>query len=327
MSRCAAVPERKTYIQLERTPSVREQASMSAIKRIELKPNKYCADELILHGEAGVILSKNVEDAAQLPRSIGGELRAMSDFLEAIPLITAESMQGEELEEGVVYSKHGIAVVNKRTFEKLIQGGSEEPLVYAHRGGIYVKVRGEVLRRLREEKRLSRGELAERLGVTPRMVANYEENVCDVTLEVAVRLESILGEEVFEKLSLKALSRMYPGSRLPGEINPKDEYLRLLLSNMERLGFRSYAFSKAPIDAGLKSSSGGRRAAIKRHNEETELRELELAAMVSDETRTKLIVITEMKEGLAVADDYIAIPKGEVGDVSRKILSYIRELE
>jgi Predicted transcriptional regulator len=159
------------------------------------------------------------------------------------------------------------------------------------------------------------------------MVANYEENVCDVTLEVAVRLESILGEEVFEKLSLKALSRMYPGSRLPGEINPKDEYLRLLLSNMERLGFRSYAFSKAPIDAGLKSSSGRRRAAIKRHNEETELRELELAAMVSDETRTKLIVITEMKEGLAVADDYIAIPKGEVGDVSRKILSYIRELE
>ncbi|MCC6039382.1 MAG: helix-turn-helix domain-containing protein [Thermofilum sp.] len=299
---------------------------MSAVKRIELRPKRYCADEVILHSEAGIILSKSVEDAAHLPRSIGGELRAMSDFLEATPLITAESMHGEELEEGVVYSKHGIAVVSKRTFEKLISGEHREPLVYVHRGGIYVKVKGDVLRRLREERKLSRGELAEKLGVTPRMVANYEENSCDVTLEVAVRLESLLGNEVFEKLSLKAISRMFASSRPAGGMNPRDEYLRALLSNLEKHGFKSYAFSKAPIDAGLKGSFGESKAAIKRHSEETEPQELELAATLSDETGTKLIVITDSKEDLSMADEYLAIPKGEVSNVSRKIISYIRGL-
>uniref|UniRef100_A0A7C1T1K2 Putative HTH-type transcriptional regulatory protein ENM88_00720 n=1 Tax=Thermofilum pendens TaxID=2269 RepID=A0A7C1T1K2_THEPE len=297
---------------------------MSSVKRIELRPRKYCADEVILHSEAGIILSKSVEDAAHLPRSIGGELRTMSDFLEATPLITAESMQGGELEEGVVYSKHGIAVISKKTFERLISGESREPLVYAHKGGVYVKVRGEVLRKLREERRLSRGELADKLGVTPRMVANYEENVCDVTLEVAVRLESLLGDEVFEKLSLKAISRMFAGKFPPGETSPRDDYLRVLLSSLEKHGFKSYAFSRAPIDAGLKGCSERSRAAIKKHGKETEPRELELAAMVSDETGTKLIVITETKEDLSVADEYLAIPRGEVSDVSRKILSYIR---
>uniref|UniRef100_A0A7C4B9N2 Putative HTH-type transcriptional regulatory protein ENV17_04695 n=1 Tax=Thermofilum pendens TaxID=2269 RepID=A0A7C4B9N2_THEPE len=299
---------------------------MSAVKRIELKPKRYCADEVILHNKAGIILTKNIEDAAHLPRSIGGELKAMSDFLEATPLITAESMYGEKLEEGVVYSKHGIAVVSKKTFERLISEDHREPFIYVHRGGIYVKVRGDVLRRLREERKLSRGELAEKLGVTPRMVANYEENLCDVTLEVAVRLESLLGDEVFEKLSLKAITKIFSGSRPREEMSPRDEYLRILLSNLEKLGFKSYAFSRAPIDAGLKGSSDRSRAAIKKHGRDTEPQELELAATVSDETGTKLIVITDAKEDLGVVDEYLAIPRGEVGDVSRKIVSYLSGL-
>lgn len=290
------------------------------VRRVELHGNDYCIDEVIIHENLEIVLAKRVDDAARIPRSIGEEMKSLSDFFEAVPIISAERIWGERLEEGVVYARHRIAVVSRRTFEELLRGTSEEPLIYVDRGGVYVKVRGEILRRKREERGLSRSDVANELRVTPRMVTMYEENLSDATLEVAERLERLFGSEVFEKLSLRAIKEVFEGRAAVRLSHPRSEFIAQVLSNLGRHGYIGYSFHRAPIDAGAKKGSEEPRIAIKEWSEEDE-RELSLAKEVSRETGTKLVVVSERAGNGYYSENFLIVPRASASEVARRILS------
>ncbi|MEM4562347.1 MAG: helix-turn-helix domain-containing protein, partial [Thermofilum sp.] len=260
-------------------------------------------------------------------RGMSEELRAMGDFLEALPVISAEKIQGERVEEGIVYSRHRIAVLSRRTLEEILQRDSEEPLVYMDRGGIYVKVRGDVLRRLREKRGLSRSDVANELRVSPRMVARYEENLSDATLEVAERLGNLFGPEVFERLSIKALKRFFYESGTVSTTHPKDAYLGQLLVSLARYGYRGYTFSRAPIDAGAKKSEGVLKIAIKKREAQEDEQELNLARELAEETGTRLVVVSEAAEYRKYGENCIVVPKSSASEVAKRIISQISSFD
>lgn len=293
------------------------------IKRVELLANKYCIDEVIVYERSDIILNKEVEDASLVPRGMSEELRAMGDFFEALPVISTDRIQGERIEEGVVYSRHRVAVLSRRTLDEILRGEPETPLVYVDRGGVYVKVRGDVLRKLREKRGLSRSDVANELRVSPRMVARYEENLSDATLEVAERLESIFGPEVFERLSLKSLRRIFQETSTVNPVRPRDNYVVQLLSSLTKYGYKGYAFSRAPIDAGAKRRETPLRIAIKKRDERVDERELSLARSIAEETRTKLFIVAETSEGCDYGENCVIIPKSAATEVARRIISHI----
>lgn len=293
------------------------------IRRVELRAGKYCVDEIIIHDDSDIVLSKRVEDASLVTRGMSEELRSMGDFFEALPVISADKIQGERVEEGIVYSRHRIAVLNRRTLEEILQRDSEEPLVYMDRGGIYVKVKGDVLRRLREKRGLSRSDVASELRVSPRMVARYEENLSDATLEVAERLVDLFGPEVFERLSLKTLRKFFYETGTVSTAQPKDAYLEQILISLAKYGYRGYTFSRAPIDAGAKKSEHALKIAIKKREVQEDEQELNLAREIAEETRTRLVVVSEAVEYKDFGENCIVVPKGLASEVAKRIISQI----
>ncbi len=231
-------------------PAVRR--VLERIHRLELQGRRYCFDEIIREDEY-IVVAKNVKDAEEISTKTAEGLRSFSVFLEGLPIVVSERSAGEKLEDNIVYTRYRLPVVTRSTLERLV-GGSEEPLIYISKGGVYVKLRGEELKRIREEKGLSRGELARLLGVSRRTVLYYEKGLSDASLQVAAKMEEYIGDRVFARLTLKELKELVEETSkrrgLAGTV--RDNALKYLLSLLVSMGFEEYIFSRTPFDAGAK---------------------------------------------------------------------------
>lgn len=187
------------------------------------------------------------------------DLRRLALSLDVVPLVACE----EGIPEGSLATFKGVPSLSLETVEKLVKG-EEGPFIYFSKGGVYVKLRGDAVRRLRKEKGMTLGELSHKLGVTRRMVYEYEVGRSDATLEVAYKLEQLLGEEVIEKLNFKSIASHFMEQSGEGERYiqassvVKDPLLKWLLSRLEELGFLSRVLERAPFNVAAKGHVGGK---------------------------------------------------------------------
>jgi len=81
-------------------------------------------------------------------RETADDLRNMAASFSASPIIIASRMQNGLIEEGALYARFGVNVVNPTTFREAALKGTL-PIVYSKRGGLYVKIDGDALKRYR----------------------------------------------------------------------------------------------------------------------------------------------------------------------------------
>jgi putative transcriptional regulator len=74
------------------------------------------------------------------------------------------------------------------------------PFVYAAPGGLYVRLDGELLRRIREDRNISLGMLAEIAGVSRKAIQMYESGM-GAMVEIAAKLEEYLNEPIVVPLN------------------------------------------------------------------------------------------------------------------------------
>jgi len=290
---------------------------------IQLKKPNYCVDELTVVSRE-VIATKKVKDAYSVPQSIADNLKSFSKFLNGIPLIVAEEYKGENLEEEVVYTRHNIPVVSEKTAESLIEGRNSY-FIYVNKGGIFVKIDGKKLKEIRERKGISRTRLARELGVSIKAVAYYEEGVSDVSLEIASKLEEIIGDEVFERLNIESLKELVPQKETVAETKntksgKENRDIERLIQFLKDMIKEKYFFDKAPFDAGFKvSTSMFHRIAVKTGIQEAE--ELEEISKISKATHTPTIVLGEENTETASDDEnLITLDKQKIEKI-REILA------
>ena len=114
-------------------------------------------------------------------------------------------------------------------------------MVYASPGGLYVKIKGDLLREVRERFRMSLGDLASHLGVSRRTISKYESGM-GTTLDVAIRLEEIFNAPLVETIELLGYRTPEPEKHL--ESTPGD-----VLADLERMGMEIHAMRQAPFQA------------------------------------------------------------------------------
>jgi len=125
------------------------------------------------------------------------ELKLLAKLLTASPLLVGQRCRRHEaIQDGVVYKRHGIPAVSPQTARDLLIKGLF-PLIYASRGGLYVRLNSELLRSIREARKLSLAELAREIGVSRRTIYDYERGEMDASLETAIRLEKVLEIPIF----------------------------------------------------------------------------------------------------------------------------------
>ncbi|MHB9302827.1 helix-turn-helix domain-containing protein [Thermofilum pendens] len=264
---------------------------------VRFKSSEYCVDEVTVASKY-ILLEKRVKDAYQVTQYLAENLRVFSEFLEGLPLIIAESYKGEKIEEDVVYSRHNVPVVSSSTANSLLRG-ERKYLVYVSKGGVFVKLNGKELRKARERMGLSRGALAREVGVSARTIAYYEEGLSDATLEIAAKLEEILGSEIFEAISVDSLRELTKSGR-PSVGSPakRGRNVEWLISTLRDFVGERYFFDKAPLDAGFKvslktTSKFAIKAGISKEEEVQDVKEL------SEATETPVVILNNKEEILS----------------------------
>ncbi|MDH7506154.1 MAG: helix-turn-helix domain-containing protein, partial [Candidatus Acetothermia bacterium] len=129
------------------------------------------------------------------------EIRRLARYLSGNPLLVGEKTRDHGLEGGVVYFRYGVPTVSFSTLADWIVEDIP-PLVYAAHGGLYVKIDGRLLRKLRLDSGISLGALASELSVSRRTVSKYEIESMDTTIDVALRLEELFGQELIKPVEI-----------------------------------------------------------------------------------------------------------------------------
>jgi putative transcriptional regulator len=171
-------------------------------------------------------------------------MRQLAVYLLGSPLVVGEKSRDHPLESGVVYFRFGIPAVDIKTLhDYLIE--DLPPLIYAAHGGLYVSLKGEILREERIQKGVSLGALASELGVSRRTISKYEESEMDASVNVALKLEEILNKALV--LPIEILKIRESLNEVPPAVKSKIELS--ILDLLSDIGLKVVPTSQAPFDA------------------------------------------------------------------------------
>ncbi|MHA1244464.1 MAG: helix-turn-helix domain-containing protein, partial [Candidatus Heimdallarchaeota archaeon] len=117
---------------------------------------------------------------------------------------------------------------------------------YAHRGGLRVKIDGELLKEKRLEKNLSLSDLASEVGVSKRAIYEYERGGIDVSLDTALMLEEYLDEPLTIALNLFERMKRIGSVTLPASYKnePKSDLEKEVKKHFDSIGFKDQLWTK-----------------------------------------------------------------------------------
>ncbi len=251
----------------------------------------YCFDVIANSEKRRGLVLRLAENAEKCSRQTIRELKKLALTLDGLPLLISDRIGKRELEVGIFYKRHGLFVLNERTFDYVISN-EEVPFVYADKGGLYVKLNSEKLKKARVERGLSLGELAQRIGVTRRTVYEYERGNMDATFEVAIRLEEVLDADVVE-----SAGRAIQGLRVDveRECRPSgDEAIASICRVLERAGFETWIFRKTPFDIAAKKTPRSN-LIIKSVRKGVDKEEISLMSEIAEVMRARALIVVRKR--------------------------------
>jgi len=191
-----------------------------------------------------VLLLKVLVNIDGLDRNTAAEMKALAAHLDAKSVVIGVKTRDHELEDGVLYLRRGVPAMSRGTAHDYFVEGVP-PLVYMGSGGLYVSIDGDLLEDVRDDEDMSLGRVAAELGVSRRAVSKYEDGM-DATLEVALRLEEIFGEELISPVEV------FDGEDAEEQTTadePEDETERRVFTILRDAGFDVVPTERAPFRA------------------------------------------------------------------------------
>ncbi|BCU68426.1 hypothetical protein HS7_18630 [Sulfolobales archaeon HS-7] len=140
------------------------------------------------------------------------DLKKLSIATNTTPLVVAEEIVGDD----VILEKSGINAISTEGLNRAVNG--EKLFFVRKKGNIFVRINSVELKREREKLGISRGKLAEEVGVTSKSIYEYEnQTIVCVAVNVAEKLVEVLGESILagptdyqssEKLEVNTTSKI-----------------------------------------------------------------------------------------------------------------------
>jgi putative transcriptional regulator len=208
----------------------------SLLELVETKPR--CFDIIAKKGEQ-ILLIKVLYNVDSLKMETPEEMRKIAKLLNATALVIGERFKFDFLERRVVYTRYNLPVINLATFYDYLRG--ELPYIYSAPGGYYVKLDAEKLRKIREAMGITIGDAARMLGVSKRMVKNYEEGA-DASVDIAMKIEEVFGD-VVKKIDFSEFF-----SEKDEEIKSEEEEDEVV-GKLREIGIAIYTVKHTPFDA------------------------------------------------------------------------------
>lgn len=195
--------------------------------------------DLFASKECNSLVLKVLDNIDGITKGVSQEIKQLSKFLGASPLLIGDHASTGSLEEMIVYKRHDLPAISPSTFEKVVR--RKEVFLMQGRGGYYVKLDPKKLKKRRKEENLSINRLSKKTGISSRSLMNYEKDGI-ASLEKAKELERILGDILGD---LKPLRKKV-------EVKIHRKARSGLAEKFLELGFESLETKKAPFDVCLK---------------------------------------------------------------------------
>ena len=150
--------------------------------------------DIIARRDKELLIIKALSNIDSLSSDDAEVLRILATTLGGSPMVIGLHSSSAKLDHGILYSRFGIPIISEATFHEHILEGVP-PFVYAAPGGLYVRLDGELLRKIREDRNISLGMLAEIAGVSRKAIQMYESGM-GAMVEIAAKLEEFLNEPI-----------------------------------------------------------------------------------------------------------------------------------
>jgi len=190
--------------------------------------------DILTRSKEKILLIKVLEDVNSISREFAEEMHKIAACISATPLVIAEKASSK-LDDNVVYSRFDIFTLNLDTFMNCIK--DKFPLIKRTQAGLTASILGDKLKERREQLGYSLNYLSKRIGVTSRMVAKYENEDSEVTINKAMKIYDIFGQDVFNEINI--FSRI---EKI--QLNGKTEFSKKYME----LGFNATDTNKMPFD-------------------------------------------------------------------------------
>lgn len=155
--------------------------------------------DVIARRDKQLLIIKVLTNIDSLSTEDAEQLRIIANALQGSPLVIGLHSSSGKLEDGILYSRFGLPIISEATFHEHVLEGVP-PFVYAAPGGLYVRLDGDLLRRIRQERNISLGTLAEVAGVSRKAIQMYESGM-GAMIEIAARIEEFLNEPIVVPLN------------------------------------------------------------------------------------------------------------------------------
>lgn len=218
-----------------------EDAGFLVSERCAVRPKSF--DVAARRGDT-LLLVKILGNIDAFDGATGMEMRRLSTYLEATPLVIGLRTRDEELKPGVMYLRHGVPVLSPDTALDLFVE-DVPPMIYAAPGGLYVNIDGDVIADEREKRDWSIGRLATEIGVSRRTVSKYEDGM-NASVEVAARMEDLFETPLAEAVDVLGGADELVDTDPTAAPDADDESLVAVLT---RVGFDVHPTSRAPFKA------------------------------------------------------------------------------
>ncbi|HEX9907579.1 MAG TPA: transcriptional regulator [Thermoplasmata archaeon] len=201
--------------------------------------------DIVARRDKQLLIIKALTNIDSLSGDDAEELRVLANALGGTPMVIGTHSSSGKLDEGILYSRYGIPIMSIDTFtEHMLEG--VPPFVYAAPGGLYVRLDGDLIRRIRQNRNISLGMLAEAAGVSRKAIQMYESGM-GAMVEIAVKIEEFLNEPIVVPLDPFSYSK-----EMERMLRTFDDFKGLnkdVFEMLRELGYSVVPTIRCPFDA------------------------------------------------------------------------------
>src|SRR5438046_8976905 len=146
--------------------------------------------DVVARRDDTLLIVKVFQNVDGLSKGTAQELKTIARTLEGSPLVIGERSGTGPLEDGVIYGRFGVPILCRSTLLEFLEEGVP-PFLFSAPGGLYVRLDAAALRRMREDRGLSLGALADLAGVSRRTLP-MSLHAMPATLDAPMRRRDVL---------------------------------------------------------------------------------------------------------------------------------------
>lgn len=224
---------------------VMEITQASAYLPLRIEMEGYASFDIVARREKESIAIKIIYNIDTLKSEVAHDLRKISVRLEIIVVVIGARSGSGKLEDGVMYFRHRVPIMNMHTFREYLEG--KKPIMYSGPGGYYIHINGKRMQDIRTQRGKSIGYISGKIGISRRSISLYETGN-STTPEIFKKLNEILEEDISERISISDMCREWASDFQQFE-EAFTDIMGEVQQTMNSMGFLTDFFRKSPFDA------------------------------------------------------------------------------